>query len=99
MPVPSVLGLIVGNHHQVKDTHSDSVVAPGTQVLLASCVRLHGRHGYPQIAHTTRPMTTTIVPATSTRSAALLRAGRKGLKPMNGHVTGDPQGYRDPPCG
>jgi hypothetical protein len=28
-----------------------------------------------------------------------LRAGRKGLKPMSGHVTGDPQGYRDPPCG
>lgn len=87
MPMPSVVGLIVGDHDQMKNSHSNGVVATRTEVLLASGVRLHRSHGYPQIAHTTRPMMTTIVPAINARSRALFRAGRKGLKPMISHVT------------
>lgn len=94
MPMTSVVGLIVGDYDQMENTYPDGVVASGTEVLLASGVRLHRRHGYPQIAHTTRPMMTTIVPAIHAKSRVFLRAGRKGLKPMLSHVTDQPQSYR-----
>lgn len=87
MPMPPVVGLVVGDYDQMENTHPDGVVASRTEVLLASGVRLHRSNGYPQIAHTKRPTMTTIVPAMNARSSAFFRAGRKGLKPMISHVT------------
>jgi hypothetical protein len=83
----SVVGLVVGNYDQMENPHPDGVVASRTEVLLASGVRLHRSNSYSQIAHTRRPMMTTIVPAINARSSVFLRAGRKGLKPMISHVT------------
>ena len=89
MPMAAQVRLVVGYDHDMKGSGRDLIVAPRALILLAGCIWLDRRDRHPQIAHASRPMMTTRVAATRTRSRASLRAGRKGLKPTR-------QRYRPP---
>jgi len=80
--MPPQIGLVVGNHDEMKSARWNGVLTPGADVVLAGGVGLDGGHRHPEkIAH---PTTATIAMRAMTMaamSAALLFCSRNGLKP------------------
>jgi hypothetical protein len=72
MPMPSQVWLVVGHDNQMKHAGRDDGIAPGTDVVLARRVGLHGGDGHPEkIAHARTANIATSATTTATMSAVL----------------------------
>jgi hypothetical protein len=90
--VSAKVGSMLRDDDEMSGALGYDLLTAGTDVILASLVRLDGTHDrrvegwiqspYPRNAHSTAPAVMTANPTTSTRSVIDFRCGRKGLKPI-----------------
>lgn len=82
MPVPAQVGLVVGDHNEVKSARRDGLLTARAQVILAGRIGLDGSDRHPEkIAHATTATIAISAMTIAAISAALLFCSRNGLKP------------------
>ncbi len=80
--MPTIVDVIVGNHHNVEDPCRDGVVAARAEVLLVRLVGLNRGDGHPEkIAHAMTASVANTANTTMTMSRTVFRCSRNGLKP------------------